>query len=116
LPHLVPKVSNLDRLPREKALIFLKDHFPDKLAHGFHVRAILMPRITGLPETRLAKSSPAAGLRALAPSTIFQLPGARDDDFQNLIGLVKQVPSHVLELGTDLRRIPDVISDLLSEG
>lgn len=115
-PHLVPIVSNSDRLPQEKALIFLKDHYPDKLTTGFPIRAILVPRITGLPETRLTKSSPAAGLRALAPSTIFQLPGARNDDFQNLTGIVKQVPSYDLELGTDLDRIPNVISDLLSEG
>jgi hypothetical protein len=113
LPHLVPNISNYDMLPEEKALIFLKDHYPDKVATGFPVRAILIPRITGLPETRLAKSSPAEGLRALAPSTIFQLPGARSDDFQNLIGIVKQVPSYDLELGTDLFRIPKVISDLL---
>ena len=116
LPHLVPKVSNFDRLNTEKALIFLRDHYPDKVTTGFPIRAILVPRITGLPETRLTKSSPAAGLRALAPSTIFQLPGARNDDFQNLIGIVKQVPSYDLELGTDLDRIPSVISDLLSEG
>jgi hypothetical protein len=116
LPHLVPKVSNFDRLNTEKALIFLKDHYPDKITTGFPIRAILIPRITGLPETRLTKSSPAAGLRALAPSTIFQLPGARNDDFQNLIAIVKQIPSYDLELGTDLVRIPSVISDLLSEG
>jgi hypothetical protein len=115
LPHLVPKVSNFDRLPIEKALIFLKDHYPDKLTTGFPIRAILVPRITGLPETRLTKSSPAAGLMALAPSTIFQLPGARNDDFQNLIGIVKQVPSFDLELGTDLTRIPEVILGLLSK-
>ena len=111
----MPIVSNSDRLPQEKALIFLEDHYPDKLTTGFPIRAILVPRITGLPETRLTKSSPAAGLRALAPSTIFQLPGARNDDFQNLIGIVKQVPSYDLELGTDLDRIPNAISGLLSE-
>jgi len=115
LPHLLPTVSNRERLDTEKALIFLHDHYPDKVTMGFPVRAILLPHIADLPDTRLKRTSPAASLAALAPSTIFQLPVARHEAFQNLADFVKQVPSYVLELGTDLSRIPDVILELLSE-
>jgi hypothetical protein len=114
-PHLWPTVSNPGRLDKEKALIFLHNHYPHKVTMGFPVRAILLPCITGLPETRLEKASPAASLIALAPSTIFRLPGARHEAFQNLADFVKQVPSYVLELGTDLVKIPGVILGLLSE-
>jgi hypothetical protein len=112
-PNLLPAVKNPDRLDTEKALIFLYEHYPDRIVNGFSLKAILLPSITGYVETRLRKVSPAASLAALAPSTIFSLPGAGQDDFKFLAQFVKQLPSYVLELGTDLDRVPDVILDLL---
>jgi hypothetical protein len=115
LPYLVPKISNPEKLETEKALVILKDHYPQKVINGLPARAILLPRVTGLPETNLKKVSPAMGLAALAPSTIFQLPRAGDGAFQFLARFVKQVPCYCLEVGTDLSQIPDVISGLLTE-
>lgn len=115
LPHLLPMVSNSEKLDAEKALIFLHDHYPDKVTKGFPVRAILLPRVTGLPETRLKETSSAVSLAALAPSTIFQLPGAGPEVLGHLSEFVRQIPGYVLELGTDLSRIPGVILGLLSE-
>jgi hypothetical protein len=114
LPHLAPVVVNAERLAGEKALIFLNDHFPSRLTAGLPLKAILKLRITGRPESRLKPSSPAASLKALAPSTIFQLPGARGDGFRSLVDCVKRVPNYVLELGTDPSTIPEVILGLLS--
>jgi len=87
-----------------------------ELIKGLPVRAILVLHVTGLSETRLKKASPATGLAALAPSTVFQLPGARHEAFQNLSEFVEQAPSYVLEVGTDLSGIPDVILAFLSQG
>ncbi len=115
LPSLLTAVSNSERLDAEKALIFLYDHYPEKITTGFPVRAILLPRITGLSETRLKKASSMTSLTALAPSTIFQLPGAGHESLQSLTNFVKQVPSYVLELGSDLHKIPEVILNLLHE-
>jgi len=113
MTHLLLAVSNPGRLDTEKALMFLHDHYPNKVIKGFPVQAILVPHVTGLPETRLKKASPAAILTALAPSTIFRLPRADHEYFQDLGAFVKQVPTYVLEVGTDLNRIPDVILGLL---
>jgi hypothetical protein len=114
LPHLLPAAGNFERLDMEKALLFLHDHYPDRITMGFPVQAILLPRITGFSETKLKKASPAASLAALAPSTIFQLPGAGREVFQNLADFVKRVQGYILELGTDLTRIPEVVLSLLS--
>lgn len=115
LPHLMPFVSNANRLHQEKALLFLYKHFPEKIVTGFPVKAILLPRVTGSPDTTLTPASPIAALRALAPSTIFQLPGAGQSTFQTLSQFIKQVPRYYLELGTEVRQIPNVIADLLSQ-
>ena len=115
LRDFAPLVSNPSRLAEEKALMYLDGRFGAKLIESFPIRAILMPRVTGLPETSLTKAAGAAALTALAPSTIFQLPGAGAQDFHQLADLVRRVPSYTLALGTDVSRIPPVIENLLSE-
>jgi len=115
LPHLRPLISNAGRLDREKALIYLYRHRADQLTTGFPIRAILLPQVTGQPHTTLHEASPAASLAALAPSTIFQLPGAGREAFEQLAELVRQVPSYTLELGTELSQIPEVVLALLTE-
>lgn len=114
-PHLSQAISNKSCLDKEKALFFLYRHFPKKIMTGFPIRAILIPRLTGLSDTRLKKTSSAACLMALAPSTIFQLPGTGLSDFQYLTNFVKKVPTFSLEIGTDISKIPNVILNLLSE-
>ena len=112
-PHLLPAISNRDRLDNQKALIFLKDHYPQKIASGFPVKAILIPRITGGPETWIEEASTAAGLAALIPSTLFQQPGAGRQDFERLTAYVKSLPSYYLNLGRDIPAIPSTILNFL---
>lgn len=116
LPHLQSLISNSDQLTTEKALIYIKEHYPEKISSGFPIRAILLPRITGLRDTRLTKASPMKSLKALAPTTIFHLPRTSHEAFRKMTRLVNQVPSYNLELGTDLSQIPTIILDLLENG
>lgn len=113
-PELAPLVTNRDRLDEEKALIFLKQHFPEKVVSGFPLRAILVPKITGERDTRLSRSTAIAALKALAPSTLFQLSGTGEGSFQMMSTLVKQIPCYTLELGTDISQIPQVILEFLN--
>lgn len=112
-PHLLPAISNRDRLDTQKALIFLKDHYPQKIAASFPVKAILVPRITGDPDTLIEEASVAAGLAALIPSTLFQQPGAGRQDFERLSSYVKSLPSYYLNLGRDIPAIPSAILEFL---
>jgi hypothetical protein len=114
-PQLSPAVSALQGPDEEKTLLLLHRHFGDHIATGLPIRAILMPRVTGLARTRLKSVSPASGLVALAPSTIFQLPSGDQAAFRQIAQFVEQVPSYVLELGRDVYEIPQVISQLLAE-
>jgi hypothetical protein len=113
LPHLASAIGNYQALGAEKAIFFLQDRLPHKLAGSFALRAILLPRVTGQPHTKLRPASSAEGLLALAPSSMFQLPGAGPDSFQILAQVARQVPCYVLQLGTDLIMIPSVIEGLL---
>ena len=114
-PSLLPKIANPERLADEKALLFVNEHYPAKVATRLPVRAILLPRVTGLPETRWKRVSVAMTLAALAPSTIFQLPRAGGEAFKFLATFARQLPCFSLEVGTDLSSIPPVIEGLLAE-
>ena len=114
-PALLSKVANKERLADEKALLFVSEHDPSRVAKRLPLRAILLPRVTGHAETRLKRVSVALTLAALAPSTIFQLPRAGSEAFKFLATFARQLPCFSLEAGTDLSTIPPVIEGLLAE-
>jgi hypothetical protein len=114
LPFLRPAVSNPDRLETEKALYFLHAHFPERLIGGFPVRGLLLPRVAaGQAHTTLRRITPAQGLAALAPSTVSQLPGIQAEDFRTLVGLARQVPSYVLDVGCDQGQLIATLAQLI---
>lgn len=113
-PRLAPLIDNIDRLEHEKAMLFLHQHHPEKVVSGFLIKAVLVPQVTGKPETKLRQTTAGDALRALAPSTMFQLSGSGQSAFQRMSSLVRQVPCYRLELGTEVAQIPEIILDLLS--
>jgi len=115
-PHLLPIVNNKDRTDVEKPLLFFNQHYSEKIVKKFPIRAIFLPRITGLPDTTLTPTTQAVALKALAPNTLFQLLGADSLTFHEIAKFVRQVPCYYLNLGTELDKIPLVISKFLSEG
>jgi hypothetical protein len=115
LPHLERALWNGERLATEKAVVFVDQHFPERPIEGFPLRAILLPTITQRPHTRTVPTSRAGALVALAPSTVLQLHTAGGEALQYMTRLVREVPAYVLELGTDVSEIPDVIMALLED-
>ena len=113
-PHLARRVSNRQRAPGDKVLIPLHQCASDRMLTGFPVKAVLVPRVTGGTETRLRPINPSAALLALAPTSLMQFAGGADT-LGAMARLVKRVPTFLLELGTDLGRIPPVIRRLLGE-
>jgi hypothetical protein len=115
-PGLAPLVMNKTRLENDKALLFLHQHFPERVCRELPLKAILLPRVTDGKPARLRPARRAEALLALAPSTLFQLPGAGADALRRMAELVLAVPAYQLEVGSDLAAIPHVIQELLSYG
>ena len=111
--HLKQFISNVDRLDQEKALFFLNEVMPHKIVANFPLKAVLIPRVTGRLDTVLTQASTTAGLSALMISSMKQLAGAGREAVQVMRNLVEQIPSFHLELGRDLKQIPERISELL---
>jgi hypothetical protein len=113
--HLLPLVANRGRIDEQKALIFLDESYREKLTAGFPLRAILVPKMSGKSETTCVLSTPMAALKALAPSTLLQLPGFGKETMASLSALVRQVPTYTLHAGTRMRGISHSVKALLQE-
>lgn len=118
----------LDRIPRLKALassdeadpvsgktlFYLNRLLPNTIAKELQLRAVFVPVISSQTESTLVKASPIVALKALAPSTLFQLPGSQNYDFYDLAKLTEQLPCYVLRLGTSTEGVVRAISDYLA--
>lgn len=115
LPRLLPLCRRDSTGSEEKALICLWDHLPEQIASDLPVKAVLVPRIVDRRETRVTELSAAGCFRALAPTTLMQLPGGGREAFSLLAQFVRQVPTFTLEMGRDLAAVPAAIDRLLEE-
>ncbi len=87
--------------PGEKQVLPLAALAGARLATRLSVTSILLPRVSHVPRPRFEPVSPAAALLALAPSSLFQLPGGRPAHLRLLTRLVREVPAHRLHLSLD---------------
>jgi len=111
-PHLQNAVTNADRLDREKALMFVNIEFASQMQREAPAHAMVLPRVVGSGETRAVPVTAARVLRELAVSTIFLLRGAGKAEFEALASFARQLPCYELQLGADLRQIPNVLQHL----
>lgn len=83
-----------------KSVLFADQIRPESLCAGFPLRGIVVPQVTDEATSRLTRLRPAAALRALAPSTILQMPGGRSNDLAGMADVVGRVPAWALTLGS----------------
>ncbi|MCB0209226.1 MAG: serine kinase [Anaerolineae bacterium] len=114
VPHLHHALTNANRLETEKALFFIGQHYPDKIVSDLPIRAILLPKVTGLPDTTIEPAGAKEALSSLALSSLHQLAGSGKALIHTINQLVNQVPIYHLKLGTELDQIPMVISDVIA--
>jgi hypothetical protein len=96
-----------------KFRISLFDNFRKDLIRSVTVKAIVLPEITNNRATDFEPCSNALAMMALAPTTLFQLPGLREHAFEKMSKFVRQIPAYHLRLGQDIDTIPDVIDELI---
>ena len=114
ISHLGLTPVNSDRLSEEgRAVYFPGSVYPDSISRGFPLRCILVPRVTGRPDTAIRPAKQAEALLSLAPTTLCQLPGSSPDAFEKMRSLTRKLPAYRLEAELDVIQIPRVIGDFL---
>jgi hypothetical protein len=114
LPTAEDLVASMPIKEGDKALLDIHAHLPQKMMRGAPLKAVAIPRITGLRETTVEPSSAGAALAAVAPSTMLQLPGNGAPAMRLLSSVVQSVPCLYLNVGTDPALIPPAIERILS--
>jgi hypothetical protein len=98
LPQLAAKISD-PPAEQEQAVLFANHSYAGQLTRSADLKVILVPKVTGELDSRLYPLKPSQAFLALAPTTVFQLPGAGQDTTAFLRRLVSTLPSFMLELG-----------------
>ncbi|MDQ2868675.1 MAG: hypothetical protein M3R59_09745 [Verrucomicrobiota bacterium] len=99
-----------------KALFYVNENPAMKMSAALPLLAIFVPQIERTAtRTTIVPTTPSEALKALAPSTISQLPGAGAATFQRLAKLVRMVPSYRLLLARDVDAIGDTIRAFLEQ-
>ena len=78
------------------------------------IAAILLPQLTDAWGSRWEPAAASRALTALAPTTLFQLPGAGGEALGRLARLVRSVPAFTLHLGRDTDGIAPALCDCLA--
>jgi hypothetical protein len=110
-PALAREVSDAPP-PGQKAHYDIARHRPDALVDSLELRAIVIPRVGGGTSVLRALDR-AAALRALAPSSVFQLPFDRGAVVGGLAKVVRRLPCFELAVGDDLAELAAMVGDLL---
>lgn len=98
----------------EKGVAMISELLPQQMASTFPLRAVIVPQVTG-GTSGLRRVSGGAALRALAPTTLFQLPGSGEVAFAHLADVVRRLPAWSLELGEDRAEIPNLVARAIEE-
>jgi hypothetical protein len=99
----------------EKGVAMLGDVVPQQLASTFPLRAIIVPHVQRTTRAHLRRIPGGEALRALAPTTLLQLPGNGADAFADLADLVRGVPAWSLALDDDRAAIPLLVARAIEE-
>ena len=79
------------------------------------IRAFVVPSVVGGPICELVPQSASRALMALAPLTMFQIPGDQRLAFELASAVVRAVPSLELRLGDDMSTAAAALAGFLSE-
>ncbi|PZF76151.1 hypothetical protein DK847_13145 [Aestuariivirga litoralis] len=104
LPLLSPAFAAGLKDPGGKSIIFLAEHCPAALQRAAPLRAVVVPMIVPGNGCTAEPLGRAEALRALAPSTLFQLPGERAKSFGAITAVLRELPCWRLRVGGDPSR------------
>ncbi|SRR6266545_72121 len=98
----------------DKATLLLYPSHRPQMVEDLDLVAIVVPKRSGSREARVRSASPIEVLTALAPSSLFLVPGAGRSAFDALGRLARRLPGYVLDLGPDTAANVAAIEGLLA--
>ncbi len=117
LPDLAEDFARSPFTVEGESVVFADQVRPGAVSRGFPLRGIVVPRLSSEPVSRLSPVGPATALRALAPSTLMQVPtGNRATGLAQMASIAATLPAWELALGPDPAHAAALITDLIDRG
>lgn len=113
--NLPAPLDNSSGVEMEKALFFLDEYRPQRMARELDLKAILIPKVTNKTESRVMPASLVDGLKSLGPSTIVQMPSIEQNSLREISTIVKSLPVRYLELGSDLAGVANTVAEFIQQ-
>ncbi len=114
LPELAALADRVSGDQQDKGTLFVHRHFPERVATGFPIRAVLLPEVGMAQQSALEPIPPLAVVQEMLSTTMSQLPGTDAGTFRTLTTLVRAVPCYRLAVGADLGASVAAIRELLA--
>jgi hypothetical protein len=113
---LMPVVDHVaDQVDRRKAVMFAVGADRPAVAGGFKIRGIVALNVVPGSQPTYRRTTGAAALRALAPSTLGQLGMVDAAGLARLANLCRVLPAFELRLGDDPTPVPDILRSMIEE-
>jgi hypothetical protein len=111
------RLHEIGRDPDGKIGFDLYQSFPERFRQELPLHVILLPRVSkknnGAQGNRFALARTGGAVRALAPSTLFQLPGEGSHNFRMIVALTNRLPCFELELGSEPAVVPQSLREFM---
>jgi hypothetical protein len=114
-PSLVPFALAPNHDYETKHAIYLAGHEGARFAPQVRLAAVVLPEVINQPDTTYRKTKTMEAMLALAPSSVWILPGSAGFSLDKLSGLVTTVPSYRLELGRKTEQIAPTVERIWQE-
>lgn len=103
----------VDRPGDDKASVLLYPSHAGQIARTLSLDVLVVPAISRRGETSVRRARGGEVLRALAPNSLFMVPGAGQPALDRLADIARAVPGYVLELGSSSRHNVSAIEQLI---
>jgi hypothetical protein len=100
--------------PERKSLLFLHECLRSQVRDRLTIRGVIQPKVAPLRVARITRQPQSLGVLAIAPSTMYQLPEARQASLSFFADFMRDVPAYRLDLSTDLSSAPRELSAFLA--
>jgi hypothetical protein len=113
LPNLKEAFAASTLQGEGKSVIFVDQA---AIVGSFALRAIVAPQVAADTDGRLDQLSKAEALRAVAPTTLFQMPGDRRESLSRLTALIRDLPCWRLTVGRNPEAAQVLLKSLFATG
>ena len=95
----IPFIKNTENYNKQKAIFDIKQLFPAQWLSSVQIKAILLPRLSGMEGSSFGHTQPSGALMAMAPTTLHHLPHHREISYQKLKTISAGLPAYNWCLG-----------------